>query len=322
MPKHTPEERRKNRADEEAETKRRRREASRGSTGGVLSRGETDFVLPTRELEELEKRGKIVRRDPLEETFIPRREAETLQRQEGREALATAQSIRESRQEQIDKPVVLSDIDKKKLKDQGLTDEDIAQIESGQIAGLGGVTPVTAADIATLTGAGGAVRGLLRKALPKPITAARKKLQSAKKDGTIVTLFGVNLGLKELIIGGVGFSQATLSKFVSDINTQATTLGTEKNEKIARDMISGLDPDSAIEIYEADIEVLRDSDETLQLISIFFFSDYVGLKVENTHQNIQNQIDGKLSRITEATKFREGLSLVEVQASLNQEELE
>lgn len=315
MPSHTEEEKRKNR-----EAAERRRKAAKGVTGGVLSKGEADFVLPTRELQDLEKRGKIVRRDPLEETFVPRREGEALERARGRESLITAQSVRESRQEQIDKPVVLSDFDKGKLKDQGLTDEDIAQIESGEIAGLGGVQPITAADIATLTGAGGAVRGLLRKVAPKPITAARKRLKNAKKDGTIVTLFGVNLGLKELVVSGVGITDRVLSKFVSDINTQATTLGTEKNEKIARDMISGLDPDSAIEIYEADIEVLRDSDETLQLLKIFLVSDYFGLKVENTHQNIENQIDGKLSRITEAIKFREGLSITDVQASINQEE--
>ena len=308
MPKHTAAERRKTREDK--------------VTGGVLSQGGSDFVLPTRELEELEKRGKIVRRDPIGETFVTAREGAALQRQESREALTTAQSIRETRQEQIDKPVALSDIDKKRLRDQGLTDEDIAQIESGEIKGLGGVQPITASDIATLTGVGGAVRGLLRKALPKPISAARGRLQKAKKDGTIITLFGVNLGFKELIITGVGLTDRIISKSVSDINTMATTLGTEKNEKIARDMISGLDPDSAIEIYEADIEVLRDADETLQLLEIFFFVDYIGLKVENTHQNIQNQIDGKLSRITEATKFREGLSLVEVQASLNEEELQ
>ena len=153
------------------------------------------------------------------------------------------------------------------------------------------------------------------------ITKSRESLKELSKDGSGLKLFGFNIGLKEAMFGAVVGSQEVLRRKVSDINDQATKLGTDKNEKIARFMISGLDPDEAINVYNQDIEVLRDSDETLQALSIYFVFDYLFLKVENTQLNVQNQIDGKLSRIAEAEKFKLGLNIQDIQGQLNQEEL-
>ena len=183
-----------------------------------------------------------------------------------------------------------------------------------------------ALDVATVTGfhaAGRIIAGVGGKAFSlgkNSITKSRGRLSSLAKSGDGLKIFGLNIGIKEMIFGGAIYSQRRIGNFVSDINTQATTMGTEKNEKVAREMISGLDPDTAIRIYEGDIAVLRDSEQTLQFIKIFFIADYIGLKVENTQLNIRNQIDGKLSRIAEAERFKLGLNIQDIQANLNAEE--
>ena len=191
-----------------------------------------------------------------------------------------------------------------------------------------------ALDVATVTGISAAGRfvlgtgkagakglGEVQMTLAKnSITKSRGRLASLDKGTDRLKMFGFNLGIKEMIFVGAVYSQRRVGNFVSDISTQATTMGTEKNEKVAREMISGLDPDTAIRIYESDIAVLRDSEQTLQFIKIFFIADYIGLKVENTQLNIRNQIDGKLSRIAEAERFKFGLNIQDIQANLNAEE--
>lgn len=308
MPSHTAEERRK-----------KRRILPPGSeptpTGGFATKPKTVLV----DIAGLRQKAKEERRtlppDILEaEQF---RQQFGLTEEEGRKRLL-AQQLTEEQEAAAKPPVETIEEEGQTFGTDPVTGERVPVFS-------GGVSGVTPEDIALLAG-GGLIAGLGKKLLGKAskftITNSRKQLKNIAKDGSGLKLFGFNIGVKEMIFGSAIYSQRKLAADVADINKQATTLGTEKNEKIARWMISGLDPDLAIEIYRSDIEVLRDSDETLQSISIWFIVDYWGLKVENTQLNIQNQIEGKLSRIAEAEKFKLGLNINDIQQAINQEEVQ
>jgi len=126
----------------------------------------------------------------------------------------------------------------------------------------------------------------------------------------------LTLGLKEAIVGLGLYSQRAIGKKIANINSEATAMGTERNEKIARWMISGLDPEGAIALYNADKDALVSGQEALKLYSTFYFWDYITGDSQKVRVNLQNQIDAKDSRIAEAIKFAEGLTTADVQAAI------
>lgn len=174
-----------------------------------------------------------------------------------------------------------------------------------------GTVPIGAAGAGGLLGASeeAAAAALANRA--QIVGKARNILTKFKNGG--FELFGHTIGLKEAIVGGLTAGQSFLSLKLRNINSEASKLGSERNEKIARAMVSGLDPDLAIQVYEEDKEFLRQSDETLQLLKIFSFENYLVNTARGVHLNIQNQIDAKDSRILEAQKFKEGLTTAEIQ---------
>lgn len=152
------------------------------------------------------------------------------------------------------------------------------------------------------------------------ISAARASLTKLGKWEGIKIFGKYTFGLKEMVAGTAIFSQTVVRKLIKNLDADATKLGTERNEKIARWMISGLDPDKAIELYEQDKEYLIDAKQSIQLYRIFYFWDYVAGDVGTTKLNIQNQIDAKDSRIAEALKFKAGITTADIQRMIMETE--
>jgi len=302
--------------------RKKKKKKETGVTGGE------EFVLPRGEIEELERRNKIVREDPLSESFVSRGVGERAARQKGREELKLGQQ--EESQTQATAADLIAGAGARKEEGKEGEGKGILETAGDAFSALNeklGITknvlgteenPVAAGTLPI--GAGGLL-GQSPAALSKgkQIVKSKKSLKAAKKFS--VTLFDKTVGLKEIIIGASVYSQKIVRDRIKNMNADATKMGTERNEKIARDMISGLDPDTAIEIYEADRDSLLRADESLKLLEIFFIADYITGDTKSTHLNIRNQIDGKDSRISEALKFKAGLTSADIQQGLELEDL-
>lgn len=151
------------------------------------------------------------------------------------------------------------------------------------------------------------------------IASARASLVNLNKwEG--IKLFGMSIKLKEMVVGAAVFSQTVARKLIKNMDADATKLGTERNEKIARYMISGLHPDLAIEMYQQDKDYLMAGRESVQLYRIGYLWDYITGDVDTTQINIQNQIEAKNSRIAEAEKFKLGITTLELQRMIMETE--